>query len=74
MLKYILEDHNHMKVHSFLVGLDPKIKTMVNVLIPKMLKEAYELGKREDDNLVINKIFINYNLLDEKDKEIYQKS
>jgi len=60
-----------MKVYRFLVGLDPKIKTMVNVLNPKMLEEMYELAKREESNLGIKKIFVNYKILDEKDKEIH---
>jgi len=63
-----------MKVHRFLMGLDPKIKTMVNVLNSKMLEEAYEIAKREDNNLGIKKTFVNYKLLDDKDKEIHWKN
>lgn len=39
-----------------------------------MLEEEYDLAKREEGNLGIKKTFVRYNLLDEKDKEIYQKS
>jgi len=63
-----------MKVHRFLMGLDPKIKTMVNFLNPKTFEEAYDLAKREESNLEIKKTFVNYNLLDEKDKEIHRKN
>jgi len=62
LLKYVPEDKNHKKVHRFLVRIDPKIKTVVNVLSPKMLEEAYDLSKREEGNLGIKKTFINYNL------------
>ena len=39
-----------------------------------MIEEAYNLDKREERNLGIKKTFVNYNLLDDKDKKIYQKS
>jgi len=45
-----------MKVHRFLVGLDPKINIMVNVLNPKMLQEVYDLSKRLESNLGIKLI------------------
>ena len=63
-----------MKVHRFLVGLDPKIKTIVTILIPKTLEEAYDLSKREESNLSTKRTFVNYKLQDEKDKEAYQKN
>lgn len=63
-----------MKVHGFFVGLDPKIRAIVNVLRIEMLEEVYDLAKKEEGNFYIKNTFINYSLLDEKDKEIYQKS
>lgn len=63
-----------MKVHRFLIGLNPTIKTIVNVLNPKTLEEAYDPTKREESNLGITKTFINYKLSDEKDKKIHRKN
>jgi len=51
-----------MKVHRFLVGLDPKIKIVVSILNPKMQEEAYDLVKREESNLGIKNTFLNYKL------------
>lgn len=47
LLKYVPKDKTHVKVHKFLVGLDPKIKIVVNILSPKTLEEDYDLVKRE---------------------------
>lgn len=57
-----------MQVHRFLIGLDPKIKIVVNMLSSKMLEKAYDLTKREERNLTIKKTFLKYNILDEEDK------
>ena len=46
----------------------------MNVLSPKILKEAYDLAKREEDNLGIKKTLKNYSISDEKDKEIHHKN
>jgi len=72
LLKYVPDDKNHLKVHRFLVGLDSKIKTMVNVLNPKTLKQAYDLVKRAKSNFGITKTLMNY-APDEKDKEPFIK-
>jgi len=63
-----------MKVHRFFIELESKTKIVVNVLSLKMLEEAYDLAKREEETLGIKKTFINYNILDKKYKKIYQKS
>lgn len=63
-----------MKVHRFLVGLDPKINTFVNILSPKTLEEAYDLAKREESNLSLKRTFVDYKHQDGKDKEAYKKN
>jgi len=73
LLKYVTDDKNHLKVHQFLVGLDSKIKTVVNVLNPKTLEQAYDLAKRAESNLGITKTLMNY-APNEKDKEPFQKN
>jgi len=73
LLKYVPDDKNHSKFHQFLMGLDSKIKTMVNFINPKTLEQAYDLAKRAKSNLVIIKTLMNY-VSDKKYKEHFQRS